>query len=299
MFLSLHNNKRYIKKMILSNIQLMEIKRNLWTVFLCLCSIVLNGYGDESPLIHQANLWFEWGEYPKIIRTIPSFLSDSAQCCDSMNQAKLRVYLGVARFAEGEVWKARNEFLKALELYPGAFIDKNYVSQEIYDFFLAIVEEVKQKNETRKEQELLAKRRNEQMKLSKQEALDSLDRTVRKARRHGFLISAIITSVLTVGTGGYAGYEYYLGELDYDKFRNAAARGDLVEYERFKDEVRIHDTRTIVSGSVSGLCAITSTVFYILAHKHREKRSKAGVEAKGGELTCSFTPECLRLIYCF
>jgi hypothetical protein len=264
-----HNviNKRLLN-MPCINLRIRDIIRIVYLFLLTICS---NTLCETTPIAKQARQWFEWGEYPQIIQTVPGWIADSAEVLDNLTRSELCLYLGVAYFAEGEVRKARKEFLSSVQLNPAITLDKNYVSSEIYDLFLASVDEVDQQEEERKKQALLVQQQNEDMNQTKQAMLDSLDRSVKRAKKRGFLVSAVITTFLAVGTGGYAGYEYYLGEQDYDKFLSAANRGDMVEYSRLKDEVKIHDIRTVISGSVASVSAITSTIFYIVARKQRYK----------------------------
>lgn len=276
-----------------------RIKDTIRIACLFLLTTCSNTLCETIPMVKQARQWFEWGEYPRIIQTVPGWIADSAEVIDNVTKSELCLYLGVAYFAEGEVRKARKEFLSSLQLNPAITLDKTYVSLEIYDLFLVSVDEVEQRETERKKQELLVQQQNEEMNQTKQAMLDSLDRSVKRAKKRGFLVSAVITTVLSVGTGGYAGYEYYLGEQDYDKFLSAANRGDMVEYNRLKDEVKIHDIRTIISGSVSSVSAITSTIFYIVARKQRYKNLSTNTSQNDSRFKLAIDFKRINVIYTF
>ena len=111
--------------------------------FLFIINIV---YGEEINMAKTARLWFEWGEYDRIIEMVPLYLSDSTESPDTSVSvfSKLHLYLGVAYYAKGEAGKARSEFLTSLKLNPSVSIDKNYISSEIMNLFQSTVEEYKQ-----------------------------------------------------------------------------------------------------------------------------------------------------------
>lgn len=278
------------------NFRIRDVIRIVYLFLLMICS---NTLCETTPMAKQARQWFEWGEYPRIIQTVPGWIADSAEVFDNLTKSELCLYLGVAYFAEGEVWKAQKEFLSSLQLNPAITLDKNYVSSEIYDLFLSSVDEVDQQKEERKKQAILVQQQNEEMNQSKQTMMDSLDRSVKRAKKRGFLVSAVITTVLAVGSGGYAGYEYYLGEQDYDKFLSAANRGDMVEYNRLKDEVKIHDIRTIISGSVASVSAVTSIIFYIVARKQRYKNLSTNTFQIDSRFKFAIDFKSINVIYTF
>ncbi len=230
-------------------------------------------YSEETEVAKRAGLWFEWGEYDRIIELVPLYLSDSAASLDTVVISELRLYLGVAYYAMGDAGKARSEFLSSLRINPSVSIDKNYVSSEIMNLFLSTVEEFKQREKEKKERNLFLQKTEEE-KIKKQSLIDSLDNKVRAGRKRGFLVSAITATAMTVGFAGISVYEYYAGEEEYDKFRDAAQRGDLQEYNRYKDEVEKYNTRTVLTATASGVCALSSTLFYIIAYKQRSKQAK-------------------------
>jgi hypothetical protein len=230
-------------------------------------------FGAESDVVKQARQWFEWGEYDRITEMVPSYLSDTTESLDTGVISRLHLYLGVAYYAKGEVGKARSEFLSSLQINPSVTIDKQYVSSEIMNLFQSTVEEYKQKEKEREERKLLLKKTEEE-KIKKQSMIDSLDNKVRASRRRAFLISAITTSAMTIGFAGASIYEYYAGEEEYDKFRDAAQQGDQQQYDLYKDEVEAYNTRTVLAATASGVCALSSTLFYIITHKYRSKQGE-------------------------
>ncbi len=225
---------------------------------------------DELPVVQKAKQLFEWGEYPQIIQTVPDYLSDTSRIIDSDKKSRLHLYLGVAYFAEGEVWKARDQFLTSLTLDSAITLDKNYVSHEIYDLFLETAHEIKQRRlEEEKRAQLLEQRK--QVSQSNRAVIDSLDKTVKKGRKRGLLITAVSTTVLSVGFAGLSAYEYYLGDQEYDNFTAAAQLGDYREYKRLKSKIKKHDTRMAAYASATGGGTVLSTILYVIAHRKREK----------------------------
>jgi len=246
---------------------------NIRIVVLALILINILVYSEEKDVTEQVRQWFEWGEYNNIIELVPSYLADSTISLDTSAISQLHLYLGVANYAIGEVGKARNEFLLSLQLNPSVSLNKNYVSSEIMNLFLSSVEEYKQQEKEKKERQLLLQQTEEE-KIKKQSVIDSLDYQVKEGKKRRLLISAVVASVMTVGFSGVSVYEYYEGEDEYDKYRDAAQRGDLQEYNRYKNEVEKYNTRTVLAATASGVCAISSTFFYIFAYKQRTKQKR-------------------------
>ena len=229
-------------------------------------------YSEEIEVSKKARLWFEWGEYDQIIEMVSLYLSDSAESLDTSVTSKLHLYLGVAYYAKGEVGKARSEFLSSLQLNPSVTIDKNYISSEIMNLFLSAVEEY-ERREKEKEERILLLSKTEDEKNRKQSVIDSLDNKVKTGKKRRVLISALATSVMSIGFAGVSVYEYYAGEEEYDKFRDAAQRGDLQEYNLHEDEVEKYNTLTVLAATASGVCAVASTLFYIIAYKQRSRQA--------------------------
>lgn len=265
------------------------------SVFLIVLLYVnLNTFCEELDISKKARQWFEWGEYPKIIHNVPEYLSDSTCSLGTVLESELHLYLGVAYFAEGEVGKARDEFLSSLQLNPDITLEENYVSPEIFDLFRTTVRGNEQRIAERRERDLLLKKK-ERVSIEREAVIDSLGLTVKRVRKRGFLFTAITTTVLSVGFAGVSAYEYLQGDKKYDKFLAAAERGDLQEYDRLKDEVKMYDNRVILTGSVSAACAISSAIFYIVAHRQRSRTA----ETVSKKITIDFAHNHISVTYSF
>lgn len=234
-------------------------------------------YSEETDARKQAKQWFEWGEYNQIIDSVPNYLLDSTICRDTVVTAMFHIYLGVAFYALGKTGKARSEFLAALEVNPSATINHNYVSTEIMNLFLSTLEDFKLRKREKLELELLMQKTEEE-KIKRQSLIDSLDNRVQTGKKRGLLIAAITASATTIGFAGTSVYEYYAGEKKYRQFCDAAQRGDLQEYNKYKNEVEKYNIRTVLTASASGVCALASTLFYIVVFKQRSKLKRITVK---------------------
>lgn len=219
--------------------------------------------GQDTSLTVRARTWFEWGEYDSIARRVPLYLS---RVEDSATIALLHLYLGVARFASGQIGEARREFDLALAYNPSISLDRNYVSEEVVSLFSATREE--------REHRLAEKARQDSLLLIKQEQLeresavaDSLARLEQVRLRWSSMAGTIGFGVLSCGMAALSIYEYREAEDAHRSFTAAAQEGNLAAYERYRELVRRGDALTVSAAVLSALSAATSIGFAARARR--------------------------------
>ncbi len=251
----------------------MTISKQTLFFLTCLALLFQNrSFGGNETIGEEIRQLFEWGEYEKIIELAPSYLSNITLLEDSLLTSKLHLYLGVALFTMGDVGKSREEFLASLSIKPDILLDKHYVSENIWHFFLTVKEEYRRVQEEEKKLAHIKKQQEIETN-QKQAVIDSLGKTVSNVRKKGFFYSGLGTAILTVGFSGTAVYQYYQGEAEYNKFKIAAAMGDLETYEAQKKEVKKYNTYTMLLTSASAMCALSSSLFFVIANKQRKRNS--------------------------
>jgi hypothetical protein len=207
-------------------------------------------WASDTAAVNQARLWFEWGEYQKIISEVPVDLAKRQ--CDSMSAdcARLHLYLGVALFASGQLRESRKEFVAAFGNDPDLQMDEKYVSPEMNDFYLAAkYDYTKELSEKRIRDSLLYIQRVE----SERKRTDELQARAR-AQRTGLRRSVeagIGCVVLTAIAAGVTSIEYRQAQTSYDRFRTAAGIGDLSAYNRYKRLTIRADAFSIVAGIIA------------------------------------------------
>ncbi len=247
--------------------------RQFFIIIFAACTMLYPQNADTTDIYLQARQWFEWGEYLNCIEFIPVALSDTTITNDSSKKAQLHIYLGVAYFSAAEAGMARKEFFNALQLDPEAEPDKTYISDAIFNFFTAAKNEYFQKIEDEKSRQVVLRQKELETE-TKQATIDSLDMKVKTARNKMYLFSALLTAACSVGFGGAAVYEYYKSDQEYEKFLSAAQIGDYSGYTKHKDAVRTYDGYSLLAGTASVVCIVSSTILSVITHKHRQQCKK-------------------------
>ncbi len=232
-------------------------------------SLLAESDGNSSS---RARTWFEWGEYTRILDSVPSFLEDVP---DSLKKAELKKYLAVARFAAGNIGPARETFIQALELNRGIELDEDFVSDEMFDLFVSTRDEYLGSLREQAIQDSILHERQREL-LRRDIVLDSIARTERRARRRRSITATIAGGALAALFLAGAVYEYSLAEEAYTDYSAARIIGDKVGYDASKEKTEYHDNLYLGSAALSVLSATVTTVFAIAAFR-------AGIEEDSSE----------------
>jgi hypothetical protein len=203
---------------------------------------------NDTAFVNQARLWFEWGEYQKIITEVPIDLANRK--CDSVNTecARLHLYLGIGLFAFGQLGESRNEFMAALANNPALLPDKQYISAEMNNFFLAVHSDyLKQISEIKNRDSLL---HIQQAASERQKTLQTIALRQKTGRQRS-LGATIICYALAAVAASVTWYEYDQSTSSYDQFKTASGAGDLSAYNRYKQLTIRADVFAIIAGIVS------------------------------------------------
>lgn len=225
-------------------------------------SLIAESGGNSSI---RARTWFEWGEYGRILDSVPSFLEEVP---DSLKKAELNKYLAVARFAAGNIGPAREAFIQALELNRDIELDEDFVSNEMLDLFVSTREEYLMSMREQALQDSILRERQREL-LRRDIVLDSIARTEKRTRRRQSITATIAGGALAALFLAGAVYEYRLAEDAYTDYSEARIIGDKVGYDAAKEKTEYHDRLYLGSAALSVLSATVTTVFAIAAHRAR------------------------------
>lgn len=245
----------------------MKVARLFFILF-----VISNVYATD--IVNKSRQWFEWGEYNHIKKHVKEYLNDNHESVDSLILAELHLYLGVALYADGDLQRARQEFLWSLNFNSKSQVNEHYVSQEMYALFNTTMDEYR-KNEKIKQQQKELQKENKQLSVTNKSILDNMKRKEIVSKRKSLLISAFSLTGLTLIAGGVSGYQYYLGEQEYEKFLRASENGNKPEYDRFRNNVKKYDKQTVVSGVATVALGLTSAVFYYVRNRIGRKKLTA------------------------
>jgi hypothetical protein len=242
------------------------------TFILVLVAAHLAAGTAPADFLKQVQQWSEWGEYPRILETVPSFLDTGSHSLTKGEAAQLQSRLGVALCATGSVEEARNHFVLAYELDPSIALNSAYVSKEILALFQSAVETQKRNDDEKTTRDSIARAQA----IEKQAAakLDSLklQKKARTKKRSGVLAAAGLFALSAV-LAGAAAYEYSRTEEIYQAFLKTAnsGEGDLRMYERQKNEIAAGDGLTVASGGCSAVSLGASLFLFVHALHHRDQ----------------------------
>ncbi len=211
----------------------------------------------------RARTWFEWGEYARILDSVPAYLD---KVPDSLKKAELKKYLAVARFASGYLGPARETFIQALKLNRNIELDEEFVSEEMLDLFTSTRDEyLKSLKEQAIQDSILLQSRQEVIR--RDNVLDSIARVERKVRKRRSITAAVTAGALTALFLAGAIYEYSLAEEAYADYSEARIAGDKTGYEAAKEQTEYHDGLYVGSAALSILSAGVTTLFSVAAHR--------------------------------
>ncbi len=225
---------------------------------------------SDDQIFAQAHQWFEWGEYQRMVDSLPIVLN---QVQSHNKKAEMHAYLGVGYFAVGMVRDSRASFIRAYELNEAVALDPAYVSREILDFFETTIQERKSIRKEKTRRDSVAQMHWEQQKRI-EATRDSLQRlhaaSAIRRRTIGAYASLSCAAALAAG----AVFEHVRAEKSYAAFELAANSGDLRAYERNKDATLLHDVKSIGYGALSGASFILSAflVRRVVQLKARHKK---------------------------
>jgi tetratricopeptide (TPR) repeat protein len=207
----------------------------------------LNSWASDTAFVEKTRLWFEWGEYQRIISEVPLELEKCATDSLNIQCGQLHIHLGVALFASGQLRESRKEFLAALAIDPIVELDKQYVSPEIYDFFLAARSDyTKELSERAVRDSLLNLQRMEaERKRTVEQQAQARRQKSRIRAGVGVSIGCIVISAIAAGASKY---EYEQAQSSYEQFRSAAGAGDLLAYNQYKRLTVRADVLTVIAG---------------------------------------------------
>ena len=203
--------------------------------------------------------YFEWGEYQQLIDSLEPHIIVTPCSDDSTRCARYHCYLAVAYFGKGRIGDARKQFLSALGFDPAVRPDRDYISDEINDFFnMALSDFSEARKRTRVKDSLL---------VAKQQAFDAnlqavRQRELRKGRRAGSLL-AISFFTLGAAFAAAAAYEYFSTKEPYAEFQTAASQGDKLTYDRLRPSIRRANGIIVgcaVAAAISETAGITFTI---------------------------------------
>jgi hypothetical protein len=233
--------------------------------------------GGSAGLVEQARSWFEWGEYGSLLLEIAPQLEDPPGELTSRELAELHLYVGVAQFAAGEVTLARRSFLRALKYDRSVMLDRDYVSQEGYQLFLAAVDEFLQAQAERLARDSLLLQREQQL-LRESARIDSLEHQELIDRARASLFLGVGSAAGAALTMGIALAEYYGTAADYHRrYLDASAAGDARERERYASLTRRHDVAANLLGGVS-LAGVALSAWFIGRSIQIRRRIDAGTD---------------------
>jgi tetratricopeptide (TPR) repeat protein len=237
--------------------------------------------GREDNSVDRVRSWFEWGEYDSIVAYVPSHL-DGIE--DSVDLARLHLYLGVARFAAGRIGEARREFDRALAYNPRIILDRKYVSEEVVNLFDATVEERKRRlvEQARQDSLFRVKQRQLERETAVADSLEHLERARVHGRRRVRIAGAVGAGVMSGAFAALTVFEYREAEEAYRHFITAARHGDKARFEHYRELVRRGDALAVVSAILSMMSAVTSVGLTVRAHRLKAMSEEAGNSRGGG-----------------
>ena len=75
-----------------------KIRDTILSTFLILLAVWSSTFSETVTMAGQARQWFEWGEYPQIIQTVPGWIADSAETLDNETMPAGMVYREVPEY---------------------------------------------------------------------------------------------------------------------------------------------------------------------------------------------------------
>jgi hypothetical protein len=208
---------------------------------------------------------FEWGEYQQLIDVLEPYFTTAPDTLAPSLCGEYHCYLGVAYFGKGRAGEAQKQFLAALSHDSAVAPDREYISGEINDFFMATRSDfVEAKDHARAGDSLLA---------VKQVAIDNnlkaMQREEQRKNKRDYSLLAVSFIALGAAFAAGAGYEYYSTAAAYDDFKAAAAAGDRLTYDRLRPGIR--KSNGIIVGCIvaAGLSEAAGIKFTIRSLRRR------------------------------
>jgi tetratricopeptide (TPR) repeat protein len=197
---------------------------------------------------------FEWGEYGTLIDLLEPSLDSLSKVSDSIIISEYHSYLGVAYFSIEKIGDARNHFFKAITYNPNISLPPDYVTPEIMDLFTVVKSDFEnQKRSLFIQDSLLIMQQHEYERNIKKAALI----TIENKKRNSVILS-VSTSALGAALIGAGVYQYYSTKSQYLEFKQAAADGDKVRYDRLRPDIHSANALLLTFDIASGAAFITS-----------------------------------------
>lgn len=252
----------------------------VWAFALCgmACTVCAGGSGEGRAALQELKRHFEWGEYDQIASKYEMLRPLIYEHLDSTATSQFYKYVGVAMFAKGRIADAREQLVRAYELNPAISLDSYYVSNEIYEFFLATIEEARVRQEAKAQRDSLERARllTQRLKASHDTLAGARVRSYR-IRNHvagGILLAA------SVAFGVATAYQYRLADSLYRTEWIPATR-EGQKQRRAEYGARLRELKTEIAATAAGAAIGLASGIYFTLRARRQKSDVPEVSLTG------------------
>jgi hypothetical protein len=203
---------------------------------------------------------FEWGEYDTIIAIIEPMVSMSADTIDSTIAAEYRKYLGVAYLAKDRVNDARDQFTIACQLNPDVKLEREFVSQAIYDVFQNTLAEYRRQREEAAHADSLIRAKEVQLE-ERTQNLVAVNKQLRRSIRVNLASGFSLVGMAAVSATAFA-YEYRITRNSWLDLKAAADIGDLAKKPGLVNRVRTGNMLLSITATSGVACVGAAAYFF-------------------------------------
>jgi hypothetical protein len=217
-------------------------------------------WSQGQNMLDDVRRHFEWGDYDTIIAIVEPMVSASADTIDSTVAAEYRKYLGVAYLAKDRVNDARGQFTIACQLNPDVKLEREFVSQAIYDVFQNALAEYRRRRQEAARADSLIRAKEAQLE-ERTRNLVAVNKQLRRSIRVNLASGFSLVGMAAVSATAFA-YEYRITRNSWLDLKAAADIGDLAKRQGLVDKVSTGNMLLSVAATSGVACAGAAAYFF-------------------------------------
>jgi len=238
-------------------------------VLLFLCPAA---WSQGQNVLDDVRRHFEWGDYDTIITIVEPLVSASADTIDSTIAAEYRKYLGVAYLAKDRVNDARGQFIHACQLNPEVKLEREFVSQAMYDVFQNTLMEYRRQRREAAHADSLIRVKEAQLE-ERTQNLVAVNKQLRRSIRVNLASGFSLVGMAAVSAAAFA-YEYRITRNSWLDLKAAADIGDLAKKPGLVNRVQTGNMLLSIAGTSGVACAGAAVYFFWNAVQRKRKAGR-------------------------